>query len=65
MITSIVFLIPFLTVAFLPLALRTISSDDLDEMGICLEDMDATQADYPFQGSDHVFPKVMVICGRA
>ena len=41
MITSIIiFLVPFMVVAFLPLALRTISADDLDEMGICLEDLD-------------------------
>lgn len=65
MITSIIFLSPFLTVAFIPLALRTISSDDLDEMRICLEDLHTTPSSCPVQGSDHILAKVTVVCGKS
>ncbi|HEU0297752.1 MAG TPA: hypothetical protein VFR47_33730 [Anaerolineales bacterium] len=64
MITSIIFLIPFLTIALVPLALKTISSDDPDETGICLENLDTTPSSYAIQGSDHILPKVTVVCGK-
>ena len=66
MITSmIIFLIPFMTVAFLPLPLKIISSNDLDEMGICLEDLDLTLLSCPAQRSEHNFSKVTTVYGNA
>ena len=67
MLTSILLiLVPFLTVAFLPMALGNLfSSHELDEMGICLEDPDTSKYSCHIQGSDYILPNVMIACGNA
>jgi hypothetical protein len=59
-------LVPFLIVAFLPMALGNFfSSTELDEMGICREDPDTSQYSCPVRGSDYIIPNTMVACGNA
>ena len=66
MIISIVFLIPFLAIAFLPSAADTLfSADELNEIGVCLEDSETEQSGCRIERSDHVLPQVTSICGNA
>jgi hypothetical protein len=67
MFTSLLLIIvPFLIVAFLPMALGNFfSSHELDEMGICREDPDTSQYSCPVQGSDYIIPNAMIACGNA
>jgi len=64
MFTSIVILlIPFMMVAVLPVAINTsFTSDELNEMGIALEDSGSPSASCPFHESDYVIPNVTVAC---
>jgi hypothetical protein len=64
MFTSILLLIiPFLTIAFLRMAIKTcFSSNELVEMGVCLEDPEPPAPGCPFQRSENIFPSVTVIC---
>lgn len=65
MFTSILILIPFLTIALLPLAIRTqFSSDDLIEMGVCLEDFDTAQPNPSIDQPGCLLPHVNMICGN-
>jgi hypothetical protein len=66
MFTSILILIPFLTIALLPVAIRTrFSCDELIEMGVCLEDFEAAQPDYSIQQPDCLLPNANILCGNA
>ena len=64
MFTSIIILlIPFAIVAVLPVAISTsFTSDELNEMGISLEDSGSPSASCPFQERDQIIPKVTVAC---
>lgn len=62
MFTSIIFLVPFLIVTFLPLALKSFSSDELEQMGVQLESAE-TPSD-PFQRSNCVIATMNVMCGN-
>jgi hypothetical protein len=63
MFTSIILLLPFLMVTFLPLALKTISSNELEQMGIQLECAEMPRG--LFQRSNSVLPTITVVCGNA
>lgn len=64
MFTSIIILlIPFAMVAVLPVAINTsFTSDELDEMGISLEDSGSPSASCPFQERNQILSKVTVAC---
>lgn len=66
MFTSILILIPFLTVALLPLAIQTrFSSDELIEMGVYLEDFETTQPESSIEQPDCLLANVNILCGNA
>ena len=62
-ISTIILLIPFLTVTFLPMTLKSFSSDELDQMGVQLESSE-TPSD-PVQRSNCILPRMKVACGNA
>ncbi len=61
-LSTIILLIPFLTVTFLPLTLRTLSSDELDQMGVQLENAE-TPGD-PIQRSHCSLRTMTAVCGN-
>lgn len=61
--STIILLIPFFTVAFLPLALKSFSSDELDQMGVQLEGSETPS--YPVQRTNCIVPRMKVACGNA
>lgn len=60
-ISTIILIVPFLIVTFLPLALKIFSSDELNQMGVQMEGSDLECS----CESNHVLPKVRVVCGNA
>ena len=64
MFTSIIILlVPFAMVAVLPIAINTsFTTDELNEMGISLEDTGLPSASCPFHESDYVIPNVTIAC---
>lgn len=66
MFTSILLLmIPFLTIAFLPVAIKTsLSSNELMEMGVYLEDPEAPEPGEPFP-DERIGSNLMVVCCNA
>lgn len=64
MFTSIIILlIPFVMVAVLPMAIKTsFTSDQLNEMGISLEDSGSLSASCQFQEHDQTLPNMIVAC---
>jgi hypothetical protein len=64
MFTSIIILlIPFMMVAVLPVTINTcFTADELNEMGISLEDSGSPSASCSFQESDCALPKMTVAC---
>ena len=60
MFTSIIILMPFLMIAFLPISLKSFSSDELDQMGVQLDDS-GTLSD-PFPGSNCILLGMNVVC---
>lgn len=61
--TTIILLLPFLMVTFLPLTLRSFSSDELDQMGVQLESSETPN--YPVQRMNCIIPRMKVACGNA
>jgi hypothetical protein len=66
MFILIIILILFVPAAFLPMTLETFfSSNELSEMGVCLENIDASISDHQGIQSNAVAPKMTVACGNA
>ena len=66
MFTSMIFfLVPFLSVAFLPLVLKMFTAEDLNEMGVYLEDQEPSLSIDPTQGSEPALLTAAVACGCA
>lgn len=61
--STIVLLVPFLVVTFLPLALKSFSSDELDQMGVQLETSETPND--PSQRSNCALSTMTVACGNA
>lgn len=62
-ITIIILLLPFLMIAFLPATLKSFSSDELDQMGVQLDDS-GTPTD-PVQRPNCIRPTMKVACSNA
>lgn len=61
LILKIILLVPFLMVMFLPLALKTLSPEELNRMGVLLEGAETTLCGE----SNHSLPMMRVACGNA
>jgi hypothetical protein len=66
MLLSIIILILLTPVAILPLVLRTsFSSNELQEMGVYLENPTITPSDDHICQQKHMTPKMQVACGNS
>ena len=61
-LTMIVLILP---VVFLPLALTFFSSAELDEMGICLENMDGVSCEEQNLQPESILINMAVACGNS
>ena len=57
-VSTLILLIPFLTVAMLPLTLKSFSSHELDQMGVRLESSETPSV--PTPGSNCILPSLTV-----
>lgn len=61
-ISIFILLLPFLMIAFLPIIVKSLFSlNELEEMGICLENLD-TSSSYAFQQSEAITVQTPVTC---
>ena len=59
-ISTMILIVPFLMVMFLPLALKTFSSEELNQMGVQMEGSDLE----PCCESNPILSQVRVVCGN-
>lgn len=63
-VLTMILLVPFLMVMFLPLTLKFFSSDELDQMGVQLESAETTPGDL-FPRSNSILPAIPIVCANS